>query len=338
MDEFGQFFSQMPPGLIANICTIGILLVGLIVYFGAVKPRRVYLKRQAELRSLESAAPSPTMPDMDMLTDVPPVEAEEPTLILAGSRAKPTEQPVPSISMPARRQGEYGVKLSSGRSTRAVEVIAILRDSGDDRLIVQLDGTGYRTLVDHPDVKAKFAAIMSELAKIVNEPDTAPVPTTEHMPIVQIEEPELIEEPEPEPIKEPEPEVEAPAEMELDFPDLDILSSTPAPRVPPPLPTADLIKPPEKPQVKSGGFLRPGKAEAEPVPELNLAGSIEAYLQGKLRQSPDFNGRNIHVHPAVHGGVVIQVDQEYFDSVGEVTDLDVRTFISEAIQEWQEHQ
>jgi hypothetical protein len=74
------------------------------------------------------------------------------------------------------------------------------------------------------------------------------------------------------------------------------------------------------------------------MPEINIASAIQAYLQHKLWQERAFPGRMIHVHSAPSGGVMIQVDNDYFESVGEVSDPAVREYIAAAIQEWQERQ
>ena len=50
---------------------------------------------------------------------------------------------------------------------------------------------------------------------------------------------------------------------------------------------------------------------------------------------PDYQGRSIHVHPSPDGGVTIEVDGQYFDAVGDVTDDKVRALLSQTIQEWQ---
>lgn len=333
MDEFGEFFAQMPPGLVANICTIFVGLALMMVYFGYIKPARQHRKRQAELRALQAAqaASAADQPDLAQLVGSGgAMYDDDPTLLLG--RNTPTAP---------RRQGEHTVQMRDGSSARAVEVLAILRDA-ENRLIVQLDGLGYRTLAADPQARARFTALMQELAQTVNtpvsgdsptilaaqaRPSPTPTPTTERMPAVP-------------PADAPDADdSDALTEPDLDFPDLDALSAPPPP--PPPISgvmPGDLPKIQSDPQIRHGGFLRPAKIESEPVPEINLAASIEAYLQYKLYHAGVFSGRSIHVHPAVHGGVVIQVDREYFDSVADISDPEVRAFIAEAIEEWQARQ
>jgi hypothetical protein len=44
------------------------------------------------------------------------------------------------------------------------------------------------------------------------------------------------------------------------------------------------------------------------------------------------------VRSGVGGGVQIQVDNSYFDAVGDVSDPEIRAFLSATIEEWQERQ
>jgi hypothetical protein len=305
-NDFGEFFGQMPPLLIFNACMVMTLLIGLMVYFAAIRPALV--SRRKQKRETEQVA-----------TSLPP---------------SPVTVSTPVV--PQRRTGEYTVKLSDGQHVRAVEVLAILRDTADDRLIVQLDHTGYRTLVDHPHIKSKFTTLMKELAETIASADTprpAELDTTTNMPVP--------------------PDLDMPDD--LDLPDLDTLSTLPAAPVTPPKPVAAPQRPVSQPSIPGAlpdyrsqaahepkitkqGFLRPPKVEFQPLPELNLAAAIETYLQHRLFSAPEYAGREIHVHSAPGGGVVIQVDDSYYDAVGDIADPEIRSFVASAIQEWQEQQ
>ena len=83
---------------------------------------------------------------------------------------------------------------------------------------------------------------------------------------------------------------------------------------------------------------RRGKTPSEPIPEINVAGAIEEYLQYKLRQTPEYAGRALHVRPAPDGGVRIQVDARFYEAVGDVDDPVIREFLTRTIQEWQDQQ
>jgi hypothetical protein len=74
------------------------------------------------------------------------------------------------------------------------------------------------------------------------------------------------------------------------------------------------------------------------VPELDIAGSIEAFLQHKLESTGAYPGREIHVHNAPGGGVRILVDDDYYDAVSDVDDPEVRDYLTATIEEWQERQ
>ena len=77
---------------------------------------------------------------------------------------------------------------------------------------------------------------------------------------------------------------------------------------------------------------------AEPIPEINIAEAIESFLQHKLAQSPEYGERSIHVRPALHGGVTIEVDGAFYEAVGEVADEEVREYLTATIAEWQARQ
>jgi hypothetical protein len=195
-------------------------------------------------------------------------------------------------------------------------------------------------LLDSPDAKKEFTKIMRELADVVTQPDDR-APESPPEP--------LVPEPEPEPKPPPEPELPTP-EPEPDLPNLrDLIEDVPpvVHSTPPPPIGADGEMPGDLPsfrledhpvEVKRGGLLRPKKFESAPVPDLDIPSAIEAYLQHKLRHTPEYAGREIHVRPAPGGGVRIQVDQTFFDAVDDVSDPEIRAFIQVAIQEWQDRQ
>lgn len=83
--------------------------------------------------------------------------------------------------------------------------------------------------------------------------------------------------------------------------------------------------------------LRGGRPKT-PVPEIDLAGAIEAYLQHKIRSTAEFAGRSLHVLAAPGGGVQIEVDGHFYEAVGEIEDAPTRRFIAQAIEEWQARQ
>ncbi len=332
-DEFSQFISQIPSALICYVVLFFVGLFALMIYFGIVKPARARRKLDT-LNAAQAAA------DMQAVEDVyfnPPAAYS-------------------SASSQKTASGEYRVRLPDGHMTQVREVLTVARDLEDDRLLVYLDGTGYRSMTENPEVKEKFSRIMRELAETIAKPDTPrPVASTYTSEIDADDLPDILDD-------------------DLDLPDVDLLTSPtddaisepvspPAP-VQPPVPPAPVQPPAPKPAsrpvppavdgtmpgalpdyraaaddmpIKRQGFFGP-KPDHEPLPELNLAAAIEAYLQHKLHFTQDYADRRLHIHSAPGGGVRIQVDDRYYDAVSDIEDAAIRQFIAETIQEWQERQ
>ena len=76
---------------------------------------------------------------------------------------------------------------------------------------------------------------------------------------------------------------------------------------------------------------------SEPIPEINIAAAIEAFLQYRLPTSP-LAGRSIHVLGAPGGGLNITVDGRAYEAVSEVDDGEVRAYLQAIIEEWQARQ
>lgn len=74
----------------------------------------------------------------------------------------------------------------------------------------------------------------------------------------------------------------------------------------------------------------------EPMPQRSIAEEIEDLLQERLRSLPDFAGREIHVRPALSGGVTIEVDGAFYEGVGEVADEAVRSLLMDVVRSWEE--
>ncbi len=66
-----------------------------------------------------------------------------------------------------------------------------------------------------------------------------------------------------------------------------------------------------------------------------IAEEIEDLLQERLRGLAEFAGREIHVRPALSGGVTIEVDGAFYQGVGEVTDEAVRALLMEVVRAWE---
>jgi len=333
-DSLGEFVQQIPISLIIQVCISALLLITAFVYFAFIKPRRKKAQEkvaQAMAAPAEAimAAPAITiqdsplqaialsveeddlMPDLNLLLDTSTLRKEAPVIPPAQLTAKPT------IS---RGSGTYRVKLRSGETVEAKEIVAVLRDPRDGRLIVHIENVGYRSLVDSPEVKEKFVKVMRELSDVVTKADeNPPAPIAEEL---AAEQPKLGASIEPKP---------AAPRTASSPPPLDASG-----KIPGALPTYK-IEDGIKPQ-KSGFLGGRAKFESVPIPELNIAAAIETYLQHKLRHTDGYEGRSIHVLSAPGGGVSIEVDGTHYDSVGDVADDEVRAFLAETIQEWQDRQ
>jgi hypothetical protein len=317
---FDDFLRQIPTGPIVMLCVSGILMIVALVAIVRARAQKAKSSRTpSQTPAYIPAAPAAAseLPDLDML--IP---------------ASPPSQP-PATSRPARK-GTYSVALNGGERAEAVEVMAILRDVVDGGLIVQLGDKSYRHLSNDDPAKANFMKIMRELAGIVKtEPLSAPKaeevksPNADPMPVTSeaFGEPpslrDLIGDSQPAQVEvKPKPTFVPPP------------PTSPAGEMPGDLPKYKWDDKPAAP--KKGGLFRRGKLDLEPVPELNIAGAIEAYLQHKLKYTPGYESRNIHVHPAPDGGVSIEVDGKFYEAVGDVDETDVREFLLATIQEWQQ--
>jgi hypothetical protein len=213
--------------------------------------------------------------------------------------------------------------VKDGAESEAVEVMTVLRDVVDGRLLVQMGDRVYQNVNSDAEFKDRFMKLMRELGQTATKSAAAPVEV------------------------QAAPEAAPTSLRDLLLPNAPEEESAPPP---PPRPAASAPPPPIASTGRMPGDLpsfrlddnplpkaqRGRKLEQKPVPEVNIAGAIEAYLQHKLRNSPDFSGRSIHIYPAPDGGVSIEVDGSYYDAVGDITDNAVREFIAGAIQEWQE--
>lgn len=338
MFNVGEFLSNALPLLLAYIVLPLILLA---LYFGIVRPmrRRADEKRKADggseaLQRLNQAkanrkVDTGELPDLDLLVTTPaPVRAavaqtastsDESSLV-----AKPVKSGVRSLSAEPQT-----VRLYSGNLASAKEILAVLRDQRDGRLIVQFGDFAYRSLSDTPEAKREFTRIMKELSSVILAPDDGSAPP----PVQATSETPAASAP---------PNPEAPAKEAPQKPDM---TKTRQFAVPPPaapdgsmpgdLPSYRFDDNPARIQTRS---FRAPKIEFDAPPELDIPTAIETYLQYKLQFVPEFKGRRIHVLPSITGGVRITVDDKAYDFVDDVEDEDVRAFLKDTIAEWQSRQ
>jgi hypothetical protein len=212
----------------------------------------------------------------------------------------------PSSSAPRPMQrGTFMLKTTPGENVEAVEVMTILRDVAEGGLIVQIGDKVYRNppaLAD-AEFKRRFNSTVRDLFKSIGDTSLSTRATGE---ITAVDE-------------------EAPAPPPLAPPP--ILPGSPAPGDLPKFKVPDFQ---EKPKRRKG--------PADEIPEINIAGAIEEYLQYKLSMTTQFARRFIHVRPSVGGGLRIDVDDKSYETVGDVEDEAVRLFLQATIEEWQSRQ
>ncbi|HVU13775.1 MAG TPA: hypothetical protein VHD90_21005 [Phototrophicaceae bacterium] len=307
MDSGGisDFLRQIPPGFILIFCGSGVLLViALAVIF---RDRFIAKKAVPPVVAAPGAYPSYAdsagmgdLPDLDMLADAQALK-------------------------PARPAGTFSVSLAQGEMVEAVEVLTVLRDVGDGTLIIRIGDKAYRNppAVADTEFKRRFQTTLRDLtaAPSISAGKPQPKVSTSEVAAENVELP-----------------IDVPSDDVIETPAPTATSSAEIPRFSPSMPApGDLpkFKMPDGPPVKPKRGQRP---VAEPVPEINIAGSIEAFLQHKLALTSQYAGRSIHVRPAMHGALAIEVDGKFYDSVGEVADASVRQFLSATIEEWQSRQ
>ena len=267
------------------------------------------------------------LPDLGMLLNSSTLKKEMP--------AVPAPTPSAAPKAPAVRQmldTPLPLKLNTGETTRAKEMLTVLRDENDGRLMVQIGATGYRSLLDSPEAKKLFTSLMKELSSSIMTPDARPVVADEAPPAPAPRSSSLdalrgLSEPVPAP--KPAPVMSEPR------------------RTAPPPPLADGTMPgalpsykfddnPAKVTLRRDGTVK--KVDFVPPPTVDIPSAIEAYLQYKIEYTPEYQGLGIHIRSGVGGGVRIQVGNLYYDAVDDVEDPNVRAFLKEAIAEWQERQ
>lgn len=203
--------------------------------------------------------------------------------------------------------GTYRLQLADGSLTEAAEIMVVLRDVVEGGLIVQIGAQAYRVPIQNGDseFKRRLNHLIREIVQDgVNMGETNP-------PADQT--------PSPSPVSST---LSQPTEGKTTLPgDLPKFEMPGVSGIP--MPTR---------------FGRRPKLEKTVIPEINIVAAIEAFLQHKLSTTGAYAGRSIHVREAPGGGVTIEVDGQFYDSVDAVTDPEIRDYINATIQEWQDRQ
>ena len=328
---FNQFFTQIPTGLIVMFCGSGILLVFSIIVMVNIRSRKAQAALAAASNARSVGATRPPMVSAIKTTseyDMPDVD----DLL--------TSEPIGSVPAPARiaNAGTYSVRTADGEMLEVVEVLSVLRDVAEGGLLIQIGDQVVRNppaLADS-EFKRRFNSTVSELAKSLSTPATRPAPPP----------------PKPTPVSVPvDPSEPTAAPIPVDEPPLDVLTDLPpvAPTdarrststtpivgaAPGDLPKFNLG---DNPLPVNKPLRRVPKPTNAPIPEINVGGSVEAYLQHRLSITPEFAGRSIHIVNSPKGELLIEVDGKHYDSISDVEDIDAKLFLAETIEEWQSRQ
>lgn len=303
MDITG-FFAQLPPIFPILMLTFVLLIVGSVVVLlfsgGGKKSKQKKAKSEPALEAVPMAAP-------------------------AAPKAAATPAIAPAA--PPRSTGAHPLTLATGERVEAIEVMVLLRDIADGRLIAQIGERAFACPPENADAEflRQFAIAARDLSAAAGDAPrpSRPAPAT---PIPAI------------------PSVPMPAETEWppldDAPPLDALFV--ASDAPPPPAQAAGAMPGDLPKYVSPKSAEPPRLGRRPtavsIPEINIAASIEAFLQYRLSADGRFATRSIHVLPAGADGVRIEVDGQNFEHIDDISDPIVQAFLRQTIAEWQSRQ
>lgn len=349
-DTLGDFLYQVR-GLVAFICALAILWVALLVLTiqrNAERRRRQKLgleplpnmwvslyrwimqkdsgqdKAPAASARTQSLADDDALlaPDLGLLTgdlgepdwDAFDVPDEPPAIVPERARSVPAEplaaddeaemiEDVPMTdhddALPVMPRGS----ADSAPPADSVELLRVFRDLSDGTLIVEVDGRRFSSADElaGANLTRRFSKVVKDLAQWVRDAQAraSQAPPT----------------------------------------------SSPAPASAPGKPVRHGLPDDEMPSMGPGTMLRqmtraamgqkPETPPEESAPELSIPEQIEELLQARLIHMPEFRERTIHVKPSLSGGVRIQVDDTYYEGVGDIAEDDVRALLQDVVREWE---
>ena len=172
----GDFLMQPPViTMLAFILICIILLVGIAVMLRTSRSNQQAGKKAATQPSpSRPSVPNPepfnmprsTADNYDPLTDLYADDDDEEVADLASLLSGMGEEKVHTVAA-----SQVSVRLDSGETTQARELLSVLRDAKDGRLMILSGDTAYRTLLNDPEVKKQFTTIMKELSAVILKPD-----------------------------------------------------------------------------------------------------------------------------------------------------------------------
>lgn len=328
MDSSGQFTTQF-----IGLFLFFALMVIIPLIFWAYNNRSRKAKASPVDRQREKAAWLTSLDDEPVMPSS--TTGDLPDLDLLLGAAPNASAPAPTSA--SKQSGTYRVKLANGSTIEAADVMVISRDLADGGLVIQIGDKAYPigTYIADQEARRRFTSTLRDLVKqgeamTTAPPTPAPAPTPEAKveaapaPDTKPEQPSAPVAPQPEPESAPKQKI-ATGER----PVVPTLPDAPHGELPGDLPK--FVTPSEPLRIRGG-------MPKTPVPELDIGGAVEAYLQYKLSQTPEFAQRSIHIHPAYGGGVKIEVDGRFYEAVSDIEDAETRDFIATAIEEWQSRQ
>lgn len=214
--------------------------------------------------------------------------------------ARSASAPAASASVPG-----YAPAASTSPTTdgETVEVLRVLRDLADGKLVIEIGGKRYRSLAEiiDPQVKRRFmgnAAALAQFAQV----STAPL---------------------------------SPAAVLWPAPKTEVVDQPPTITYPPP---QQSVEPSIQPAGTTETAVAPADSQEQPSAPKTIADEIEELIQLRLHTTPALMYRSIHIRQGAGGGIRVEVDGHYFDSVAEVTDPEVTAFLQSVIHEWEARQ
>lgn len=301
--DMGDFFAQLPP-------IFPILLIASVLLIGAGFAILIFSGRSKDKPRKNKDVP---LPDVPAMKTVAPPAAPAATRTAADSWALPDIDQLTPAAAPQRPSGTFRLTLTSGESVEAAEVMVLLRNMTDGSLIAQIGDKSYTCPPNDADadfLRRYTIAVRDLPAASADAPRSPrPVPTTPPPAAV--------------------PSAPSPAAKSAAIAPAAAGSST---EIPGDLPKFTSPESTEAPRLGR----RP--TATAPIPEINVAASIESYLQFRLSTDERFAGRNIHLLPAGADGVRIEVDGQTFQHIDEVTDPSAQAFLRETVADWQSRQ
>jgi hypothetical protein len=321
-DVIGEFIVQLPPGLYLAVCAPFFILVAYFMVALYARSQRAKRKIAAQAMQASNQGGSDALEMLQAVRrEYSAEEMPELDVLLEADDERAEAQPASNQGVRTLNRKPQPVRLHNGELSEAREVLTVLRSEVDGRLMVQMGELAYRTLAESPETKRVFNKLMKELGAVIMRPDAAPE------------------------AQQPDSAVTMPEGLEtaMDADEAEIGShyrtvppppQTPDGRMPGDLPSYRFDDNPTK--IENRGLRR--RVEFDAPPELDIATAIETYLQYRIQHTPEFRNRDIHVLPALTGGVRIQVDDQYYEAVDEIADPETRAFVKTVIAEWQERQ